>query len=100
MESPERGLGIRVVAFTANVPIHAVGVRPIGFNGYRAEAFLDDQTLGDLRALVIEVVGAVRSLAEEDESRIANEVEQWAVVSFAAIEMVRARTKISDCHAL
>jgi len=45
------------------------------------EAFLVDQPLGDLRALAIELVRAVRRLADEDQMRVADHLQQRVVIA-------------------
>jgi len=55
-----------VVVPTADEPVDAVGVRPVGLDGDGVEAVLDEP-LRDLPTELVELVRAVRSLAEEDE---------------------------------
>jgi hypothetical protein len=57
-EVGERFNGGDVVAHTAHVAVDAVGVGPIGLDRDGCEAFLLDEPLGDLGALVVELVRA------------------------------------------
>jgi hypothetical protein len=79
-ESGERIHGLAVSALPAHVSIHAVGVRPVSFDRHGGEAFLSDEPLGDLRPLPVELVRTMRSLPQENESRVADHVEQRIVV--------------------
>ena len=68
-KSGQRLVGARVVAATAHVAVDAIRVRPVGLDRDGGEALLADQPLGDLGALAIELVRAVRRFAEQDEAR-------------------------------
>jgi hypothetical protein len=69
----------------ANVPIHAVSVRPVGFDGYRAEALLDDEPFGDLGALVIELVRTVRAFAQQDDRGISDKIQERVMIGSRAV---------------
>src|SRR5919106_2477740 len=83
-EVGERLYGIEVIAHASHVAVDAVRVGPIGFDRDRREAFLLDQPLGDLGALAVELVRAVRRLAEQREARIADQVHERVVVPRSA----------------
>src|SRR5207249_760422 len=50
----------RVIIFAPHKSIHAIGIGPVSFHGYRIEALTLNQTLGDLRALPVELMRSVR----------------------------------------
>ena len=80
LESRQRVDGLGVVAATADVAVDAIGVGPVGLDGHGVEALLADQPLGDLRPLPIELVRAVRGLADQHEAGVADQLEQGIVV--------------------
>jgi hypothetical protein len=63
----ERCFRVRVIAFTADEAVDAVGVGPIRFDGHGVESPFPDETAGDVCALRVELVGAVRRLTEKDD---------------------------------
>src|SRR5262249_46534119 len=71
-EACERVHRLVVVAFAARVAIDPVGVGPVGFNRYRYESLFSDQASGDLSALSIKLVSAMRGFAQQHQSRIAD----------------------------
>jgi hypothetical protein len=81
LEIGERVDGIHVGSDAAHVAIHAIGIGPVGFDGHRRETSVGDQALGDRRPLPIELVRAVRRLAEKDDLGLADAVEQRVVIA-------------------
>ena len=73
LEARERLAAAPVFAPPAHVAVDAVGVRPVGLDRHGRKAFLFDEPLRDLRALAVELVRAVRRLAEQHEPRVADE---------------------------
>src|SRR5215211_268850 len=67
MKVAERSFCVRVIAFTADEAVDAVGVGPIRFDGHGVESPFRDETAGDIRALRVKLVGAVRRLPEKDD---------------------------------
>ena len=65
-----------VFTFKLNKLVNAIRVRPVCFHGDCGKPLFRDQALGDLRAQAIELVGSMRGLSEQDESRVANHLEQ------------------------
>jgi hypothetical protein len=65
--------------------VDPVGVRPVGFDGDRAEPPLADQSLGDLCPDSIKLVGAVRRFADEDVPSIADQREEGIEVARRAV---------------
>lgn len=59
----------------AHVPVDALGVRPVGFEGYGGEAVVGDEALRDGCARGVEFRGAVRGVPEEDDAVAGEEVE-------------------------
>ncbi len=57
-----------------------MGVGPITFDGDGIEAALVDQALRDQGALAVELVRAVGGLAQQDDARVADQLEQPIVV--------------------
>src|SRR2546421_12936838 len=89
LEAAERFLRARVRALAAHVAVDAVGVRPVGLDGDGVEALLNDQTFSYLRPLAVELVRAVRSLAQQHEARFADQLQQRVVIRRRAFERVR-----------
>jgi hypothetical protein len=52
--------------------VHAIRVRPIGFNRDDRESFLDDQPLGDLSALEIKFIGSMRRFTQQNKPCVAD----------------------------
>src|SRR5207237_1218550 len=89
-EVAERLDRLRVVADAANEPVDAIGIRPICLDIDGVEALLGDESLGDLRAVAVELVRAVRRLADQDEMRVADEREQVVVVAARPGQFVKS----------
>jgi hypothetical protein len=79
-ERGERGVGVGVAGSALHPPIQSTHVGPVGFDGDGVETLLLEQPLRDARALVVELVAAVRRLAEEHEARVADPIEERVVV--------------------
>ena len=86
LEVAERVIGAGVGARAAHVSVHSISVRPVGFNRDRPEALLDDQPFGNLRALAVKLMRAVRSLAEQHEAGVADHLQQRIVIFACADE--------------
>ena len=86
LKAAQRLLGVRVLAGPADVAVDAVGVGPVGLDGDAGETLLLDQPAGDQGALAVELVGAVRGLAEQDEAGVADLLQQRVVVVRRAAE--------------
>ena len=76
LEAPQRLLGSVVIAESPHVAVDPVGVGPVGLGRDRAEALLLDQPLCDLGASLVELVSAVRALADQHDARVANQLLQ------------------------
>src|SRR6185312_16513592 len=63
------------------VAIYAVTVGPVAFGRDEREAVVLDQALGDLHSPRVELGRPVRRLAEQDELRVADEVDQRVEVA-------------------
>ncbi len=68
-------IGILVIGQPHHVAVDPVGVGPIGLDRYCGESTLVDQTAGDAGSFPVKVVSAVRSLADQDETPVAYEIE-------------------------
>jgi len=80
-ETARNGInGLVIAARAAHVAVDAVRVGPICLDGDGREPFFLDQPARDNRALAIELVRAVCGFAEQDETCIADPVEQVIVV--------------------
>ena len=72
---PAQGFhAVAVVARTADKPIHSIRIRPIRFHGHGVKAALRDQDLRNLRANPIKLVCAVTRFADQNKTRIPNEI--------------------------
>ncbi len=79
-KSARAGHGVVVVRPPAHPAVDAVGVGPVGLDRDGGEALLVDQASGDPRTLAVELVSAVRGLADEDEASVPDAVHQAVVV--------------------
>jgi hypothetical protein len=66
LEPGECRVGILIGTLAAHEAVHPVGIGPVAFNRHRVEAVLLDQVLRDAGTEMVEVVGAVRCLAEHE----------------------------------
>ena len=65
---------------THDIAIDAVRVGPVSLHGDRSEPVVVDQPAGDAGPLPVELVGAVRRLADQHEAPVAHEIEERVVV--------------------
>ena len=84
LESLERLVRGRVIALVLEIAVDAVGVRPVALDADGGKVFLEDQPLRDRRTLGVELVRPVRRLANQDKTRVANELEERVIVAGAA----------------
>jgi len=71
---------VLVIGQPHHVSIHTVGIGPISLDGDRRKAPLVDEATGDPGPLPVELVRAMRCLADQDKTPIAHNVEQRIVV--------------------
>jgi hypothetical protein len=76
--------------------VHAIRVRPVGFNRDNSEAALRNKPLRDRRALGLKLVGAVRSFAEQNEPCVTDKRQQRIVILRAASQ--RLNRFADDCR--
>ena len=75
-----------------NIIVDACRIRPIAFDGDKAEPLLDDQFARDALTHPIEFRGPMRRLAEQHDARVAHPFEQRAKIDFVdRAEMARPR---------
>jgi hypothetical protein len=72
LESRERIVGARVLSEATHIPVDSAGIRPIAFNGDGAETTPFDQGTGDCCSKCVELVRAVRRLAEQYDVRVSD----------------------------
>src|ERR1022692_6366 len=78
-ESPEarkRVDCIFVFTLKSNKLINAIRVRPVCFYSDCGKPLFHYQTLGDLRAQAIELMGSMRSFSDQNEPRVTNHFKQ------------------------
>ncbi len=80
--------GFLVVALALEEAIDPISVRPVGLDGHGGEAFFPDQAFGDLRPGAIELVSSVRRFSKQDETRVADQLQQRVVVGGSAGQRV------------
>ena len=73
--------------------------RSSSLRGDRGEPLLGYQAPGDLGSVLVEVMGAMGGLAEQNKLGISDEVEQRLVVAFGPIERVDQGAQIWCGHA-
>src|SRR5207302_7277780 len=76
----QRLSGCRILSGTTNKAVYAISIRPVAFDRYHIELLLLDEPACDARALTIEIVGAMRSLANQYQPAIADPFHQRIVV--------------------
>ncbi len=69
--------------------VDAIGVGPVGLDGDGVESLLTDQALGDLRPFPIELVRAVRGLADQNETGVTDQFQQGIVIVGRTPQRVR-----------
>jgi hypothetical protein len=62
------------------VAIHAIGVRPIGLYSNCRESLFENEPLGNLGPFPVELVGAMRGFAEQNQTSMPDEIEQMIVI--------------------
>ena len=67
-------------------------IGPVRFNREHGEIFLRDQSFRDLRALEIKFVRPMRSFAEQNNPRVADELEQRVIIIRLAAKRLRQFT--------
>ena len=67
---------VAIVAGEPDPPVRAIRVRPVRLDGDDVEAFSNDERFGELRPRAIELVRSVRRLADEDDARVADYVDE------------------------
>jgi hypothetical protein len=67
---------VRVPTGATDVAVRAVGIRPVGLGGDRAEPAVGEQPLRHLRTQGVELVRPVRRLADQHEARGRGPLEQ------------------------
>src|SRR5579864_4502258 len=63
---------ILIFTFKPYILVYAICIWPVRFDGDRVETFFRDQPLSDLRANSVKLVGSVRSLTDQNKTRIAD----------------------------
>ena len=91
-EIGERLDGFLITARSAHVAIDPVRVRPVGLNGDRGESLLGNQTPCDERTLSVELVGPMRCVAKQHDSRVANAFEQGVILRWITAQATRMCT--------
>ena len=75
LEVGQRLRGPGVAPRPSHEAVDAPGVGEVGLGGDAAEAQVDDEPLGQLGSPLVELVGAVRGLADEHDAGVARELE-------------------------
>ena len=88
-EPGERFYCVGVALLAAHIAIHAIGAGPIRLCGNGRKTFFLDEPLGDLGALPIKLVGAVRRRPQQDEARIVDEIHERIIVMSGAVQRMR-----------
>src|SRR5215212_3926995 len=86
MKVSERCFRIGVIAFTADEAVDAVGIGPVRLDRYSVESSFLDETAGDVGALRIELMRAMRRLADKDDLRTFESLQQRTDVARFATE--------------
>jgi hypothetical protein len=75
--NPAEGrVGVGVLAVAPDEPVDAIGVGPVGLDRDGVKTLLLDQSPGDLGPLAVELAGPVRGLDQQDESGVADPIQQ------------------------
>jgi hypothetical protein len=65
-----------VFTLKPNKLINAIRIRPVGFYSNCGKPLFRNQTLGNLRAEAIELVGSMRSFSDQNQPRVTNHFKQ------------------------
>jgi hypothetical protein len=84
LEARERIVRGAIVALVLEIAIDTIGVRPIAFDADGSEVFLENQSLRDGDTLGVELVCPVGRFADQDKTRVSDELEERVVVMGAA----------------
>src|SRR5688572_10435459 len=71
-----------VFSLTANVSIETIGIREIGFDCNRREAFFGDQSLSYLSPIPIEFVGPVGCFSDQDKTCFTYKIDERIVIRY------------------
>jgi hypothetical protein len=66
--------GVTCVGVSFDVPVDAVAIGPIAFDGDEGEAVILEESAGEYRAPAVELGGAVRRFSEENVTRVFREL--------------------------
>ena len=80
LEAGKRVRGLGVLAGAAHEAVDPERVGPVGLDGDGVESLLANEAFRQDGALPVELVRAVRGLADQDEARAADPVEERVVV--------------------
>src|SRR5207248_4791998 len=80
-EPRQRFIYALIAAAPANVKVGAMGIRPIGFGCNRIEALLFDQQARDAGPLTVKLMRPMRSFAQQDETSVADDLEQAIIIA-------------------
>ena len=86
MKVPESCFRIGVIAFTADEAVDPVGIRPVRFDRNGVESSFLDETTGDVGALRVKIMRAVGRLADKDDLRTFETLQQRTDVGRFATE--------------
>jgi len=87
-------VGVIVMGEPHHVAVDTVGIGPIGLDRHRGEPALVDEATGNTGSLPVELVRAVRGLADQNETPVPDEIEQCVIVA----RLGRDRTAVVGYH--
>src|SRR6266446_1826084 len=79
LETGKGGVGVPVLAQSPDEAVDPVRVGPVRLDRDSVKAFFDDQALGEPRPLGVEIVRAVRGLAQQDQPGVADCLDERIV---------------------
>ena len=75
-----------IARISTNETIDAIGIRPIRFDGHSRELLFGNQPLRNLRALLVELMSAMRRFTNENKSGVADTSEQRIIIARSPID--------------
>src|SRR5207247_9819155 len=75
-----------ITRISSDKTIDAIGIRPIRFDRHGGELFFCNQPFRNLRALLVELMGAMRRFTNENKSGISDPINPRIIIARSASE--------------
>src|SRR5438093_12529202 len=85
-----------ITGISSDKTIDAIGIRPIRFDRHGGELLFCNQPFRNLRALLVELMGAMRRFTNENKSGIADPIKQRIIIARSPIERMCIFANVFD----